>query len=458
MPLLLTLLLLLQGLPGQAAKTGSIAGTLKDSSGQPIAGVRVVAVPRPESFDPTNSFSEMSSLVETDKTGHFILENVPAGKYYVAAGRIDFQTYYPGTQAMAEATMISVEAGGTVSKIDFTLRDSSAGRAQSSIDGFGLASRFTVPVTLTVERNGRVPVFGNGKITSVKMTPVPIQGIALPATTVSFANVAAITMPVSQSSLAIPDPTASDFKVEMEGLPDGYSVKSIKYGSTLLNAGLLSLVNAPAPAASLSRLGTSSGPIPQTLTIELSFTPHQATGARVSGKLAGADPRGIYLSGKSGTMYMDGTYEFSDVAPGRYIVVAPQRRSGEPTLGTVIDVGKRDVISDLQETEVPPLDVRSASRPLPGPEITQTGSSSVPLANLKGRVVDSETGEAVNLGKVFLVGDAWSEFNLGPDGTFEFSKLLPGRYDLEVQGVGYPTFRRSITVADQNVSVELKTN
>src|SRR5262252_8678929 len=105
MPLLLTLLLLIQGLPGQAAKTGSIAGTLKDSTGQPVAGVRVVAVPRPESFDLTISFSEMSSLVETDKTGHFILENVPAGKYYVAAGRIDFQTYYPGTQAMAEATM-----------------------------------------------------------------------------------------------------------------------------------------------------------------------------------------------------------------------------------------------------------------------------------------------------------------------------------------------------------------
>jgi hypothetical protein len=457
MPLLLTLLLLLQGLPGQTAKTGSIAGTLKDSAGQPVAGVRVVAVPRPESFDPTNSFSEMSSLVETDKTGHFILENVPAGKYYVAAGRIDFQTYYPGTQAMAEAKMISVEAGGSVSKIDFTLRDSSAGRAQS-IDGFGLASRFTVPVTLTVERNGNVPVFGNGKFTSVKLTPVPIQGVAQPAASVSFANVAAITMPVSQSSLAIPDPTASDYKVEMEGLPEGYSVKSIKYGSTLLNAGLLSLVNAPAPAASFSRLGTSSGPIPQTLTIELTITPRQATGARVSGKLPAADPRGIYLSGKSGTMYMDGTYEFSDVAPGRYIVVAPPRRSGESTLGTVIDVSNRDVVSDLQETGVPPLDVRTASRPLPGPQAAQTTSSSIPLANLKGRVIDSETGGAVNLGKVFLVGDAWSEFNLGPDGTFEFSKLLPGRYDLEVQGVGYTTFRRSITVENQDIAVELKTN
>jgi hypothetical protein len=441
------LLLLFQGVPGQAAKTGSITGTLKDSSGLPVAGVRVVAVPRPESFDPSNTFAEMSSLIETDKTGHFTLENIPPGKYYVAAGRIDFQTYFPGTQAMAEAAIISVEAGGSVSKIDFTLRDSSAGRAQSLLDG--LASRFTVPVTVTVERNARVPVFGNGKFTSVKLTPVPTQA--------SIGTAVSVVMPVSQSSVGIADPTASDFKIEVDGLPDGYSVKSIKYGSTLLNGGLLSLANVPAPTSSLSILGRTPGPIPQTLTIELAVAPHPASGVRVSGKLPGADPRGIYLSGRSGTVYMDGSYEFADVPPGRYIVVVPPRHTGEPTLGTVIEVGNRDVISELRETEVPPLDVRTASQPLPGPKAS-TALNPTPLANLKGRVVDSESGEVVSLGKVFLVGDAWSEFNLGPEGTFEFSRLLPGHYDLEVQGVGYTTFRRSIAIADQDIAIELKTN
>ena len=422
---ILTLLLLIQSLPGQAAKTGTITGTLKNSAGQPVAGVRVVAVPRPESFDPSNTFAEMSSLIETDNAGRFALENIPPGKYYVAAGRIDFQTYYPGTQAMAEATMISVEAGGSVSKIDFILRDSSAGRAQSSLDG--LASRFSIPVTISVERNGKVPVFGNGKFTSVKLTAIS------PGTS------EAITMPVSQASLAIPNP-AGDFKVEMEGLPEGYSVKSMRYGSNVVNSGVLS----------------NPGPIPLTLTIDLALTSHSGSGARVSGKLPGADPRGIYLSGRSGTVYMDGSYEFADVSPGRYVIVAPPRRSGESTLGTVIDVGNRDVISELRETEVPPLDARTSS-PLPVPDAAK-GLSPVPLANLKGRVIDSESGEVVNLGKVFLVGDSWSEFNLGSEGTFEFSRLLPGRYDLEVQGVGYTTFRRSIVVGNQDVALELKTN
>jgi carboxypeptidase family protein len=447
MALLLTIWLLLQGLPGQAAKTGTITGTLKDSGGLPVAGVRVTAVPRPESFDPTNSFSEMSSLIETDNAGHFTLENVPAGKYYVAAGRIDFQTYYPGTQAMAEATMISVEAGGTVSKIDFILRDSSAGRAQSAADGF--AARFIIPVTVNVERNGKIPVFGNGKFTSVKLTPVPSAAQA------SFGTPVPVMMPLTQSSLAIPNP-GSDFKVEMEGLPEGYSVKSMKYGSTLLNDGLLSLANTPAPASALSRLG-ASGPIPQTLTIDLAFTPHPATGARVTGKLPGADLRGIYLSGKSATVYIDGSYEFADVPPGRYIVVAPPRRTAEPTLGSVIAVDSRDVTAELRETEVPPLNARTSSLPLPSPQMP-AGLGPVSLASLKGRVIDSETGEVVILGKVFLVGDAWSEFNLGPEGTFEFSKLLPGRYDVEVQGVGYTTFRRSFEVGDQDLAVELKTN
>ncbi|HET9132598.1 MAG TPA: carboxypeptidase regulatory-like domain-containing protein [Terriglobia bacterium] len=449
MALLLTILLLLQGLPSQTAKTGTITGTLKDSSGLPVAGVRVVAVPRPDSFDPNNTFAEMSSLIETDNAGHFTLENVPPGKYYVAAGRIDFQTYYPGTQAMAEATMISVEAGGSVSKIDFTLRDSSAGRAQSASDG--LAARFTIPVTITVERNVRIPVFGNGRFTSVKLTPVLSASQASSGTTTG----AAIMMPLTQSSLAIPNP-GSDFEVEMEGLPDGYSVKSIKYGSTLLNGGLLSLATAPAPTSALSRLGVS-GAIPQTLTIDLTFAPLKAAGARVSGKLPATDLRGIYLSGRSGTVYIDGSYEFADVPPGRYVLVAPPRRTAEPTLGTVIDVGNRDVISELRETEVPPLNARVLSGPIPSPQPTAE-SGPVPLAKMKGRVIDSENGEVVNLGKVFLVGDAWSEFNLGPEGTFEFSRLLPGRYDVEVQGVGYVTFRRSFDVGDQDLIVELKTN
>jgi hypothetical protein len=79
----------------------------------------------------------------------------------------------------------------------------------------------------------------------------------------------------------------------------------------------------------------------------------------------------------------------------------------------------------------------------------------VPLASLHGRILDVETGKPVT-GTLYLVGDSWASFELGGDGKFEFEKLLPGNYELEVQGIGYPTFRRPVVIEDQDVDLDLK--
>ena len=80
----------------------------------------------------------------------------------------------------------------------------------------------------------------------------------------------------------------------------------------------------------------------------------------------------------------------------------------------------------------------------------------LPLSTLRGRVLDAETGTPLTSGTVFVVGDSFAGYELGAEGKFEFQRLLPGNYELEIQGVGYPTFRRSVIIEDQDVDLELK--
>ncbi|HET9216546.1 MAG TPA: carboxypeptidase regulatory-like domain-containing protein, partial [Terriglobia bacterium] len=88
----------------------------------------------------------------------------------------------------------------------------------------------------------------------------------------------------------------------------------------------------------------------------------------------------------------------------------------------------------------------------------KSNSCALPLRSRRGLILDVDTGAPVNGGTVFLVGESWAKFDLGTDGKFEFVNLLPGRYELEVQGLGYPTFRRPLVIDEEDVNLELKTN
>src|SRR4029077_15114508 len=102
------------------------------------------------------------------------------------------------------------------------------------------------------------------------------------------------------------------------------------------------------------------------LNIMLATVPLAAVpGVRVAGRLKDSDPRGIYLSGTSGTIYSDGTYEFRGVPPGRHSIAA-FGASGVLSLGASIVVGDRDLEGVLLEAS--PVLPRDVSIPkLPGP-------------------------------------------------------------------------------------------
>jgi len=438
-----------QGIPVQPTQGGTIKGILKDSGGRPAAGIRVGAVPRPDSLEElTGNTAAMSSLGETDEQGRYTLENVPPGRYFVAAGVLNFPTYYPGTQAMAEGKVVAVTAGETVPGIDFSLKDSSGGRIIGT-NGGQVSSAFAIPLDIRAENGAKVPIFGAGKTTGIRVVPV------------SGGN--AVTAAITDGALPL-QPTSADYRISMEGLPDGYTVKSMRYGSTEVKDGILKLVVTPTAQPTLSgtsvlnlfaQLGLTQAPLSQTLSIVLSRAAMpKASGVRVTGQFP-LTIRGAFLSGASATIYVDRSFEFSGVQPGRHALSAFANTTA--VYGASLIVGDKD-ISGIEldqirdQVSVLPLNARVPTPPSPA---GNRAPGRVPLATVRGKIVDSETGELLTLGDVYLVGDYWTGRTLA-EGKFEFRSVLPGKYQIEIQAVGYPTFRQEFSIEEQDLDLEVK--
>src|SRR6185295_7766972 len=120
MNLLLAIFLLGQG-TSPPSQTGVVEGRVLGLNGSPAAGVRVMAQALPETGAFSSEPSVMASIVQTDTAGHFRLERIPPGRYYITAGLVEFPTYYPGVKAIADAKVVVVAGGAYLSGIDFSL-------------------------------------------------------------------------------------------------------------------------------------------------------------------------------------------------------------------------------------------------------------------------------------------------------------------------------------------------
>src|SRR5688572_24381305 len=225
--LLVCLILLIQGIPVQ--RGGTVTGVLRDSQGNHVPGVRMGAVARPDAIEQAPSGGAMAGLAETDQQGRFTLENIPPGTYYIAAGRLDLQTYYPGTQNMADATAVTIVAGAAVSNVNFILNSTSLGRSNSGLQTTQTLSA-TVPVRVAMEGGGKLPVSADGKLVLVRLQP-------------NAGNSQAI--PIDGSAFTVGP--AGDFRVSVENLPQNYAVKSILYGATDVTQGWFRLTAANFP-------------------------------------------------------------------------------------------------------------------------------------------------------------------------------------------------------------------
>src|SRR5215831_14886981 len=90
----------------QLPQGGSISGTVRFSRGAPVAGVRVTAMMVPRAGRGGGQ-SVLVSLTETDKDGHYRLDDIPDGQYFIAAGPVDEPVFYPGTASRDDARVVA---------------------------------------------------------------------------------------------------------------------------------------------------------------------------------------------------------------------------------------------------------------------------------------------------------------------------------------------------------------
>lgn len=462
--LLISALLFAQ-IPLRPAEGGTVTGVLKDSAGKPIAGVRVAAVTLPDAIKEGNAAAAtatpaaMSSIAETDAQGRYTLESIPQGRYYIAAGRVDQPTYYPGTRDMPGATIVSVMPGTTVPGIDFILNAASAGRASEF--GIGIITirsvlpTLTVPLEVRAQNGGRVPVFTAGKFPELRLTGSPAS------TSVSLVS----------ASVDVYGPT-SDYQVTVENLPDAYSIQSITYGNKDITKGSLKFstvdfangnlnmtalvtgmsTQQPVSAADLVHWPVAPGKLIITLR-DAAPAVRSDSGVRVRGRIPAGERRSIYLSGTPGTIYSDGTFEFNGVRPGLHMIASLD--NADP-LGAMVAVGKEDVAEvELKPTRIFPANMRIEREP--GPLGSIAPGTAIPPATVRGRLTEEITQTPIPEGLVRVLGYSnTAENTIIHDGRFEMS-LLPGTYVLKFEIFGHSNLTRTLTVGTENIILDLTT-
>lgn len=141
--LILGLGLLLQGPPAARpaatqARPGTLTGQLKKADGSPAEDIRVIAqLAPPPNIRPDEGTQYYiapppTRTTFTDEQGHYRLENVPPGRYYIVAGLLGQATYYPGAAEDNRATIVTVTPDSN-QNFDFALVTPLGGRVRGRV-------------------------------------------------------------------------------------------------------------------------------------------------------------------------------------------------------------------------------------------------------------------------------------------------------------------------------------
>jgi hypothetical protein len=103
--------------------SGVLSGQILTSNGDPVVGVRVMAL----DANSLTASPVFSGITETDSSGHYRLNNVLPGRYYIQAGLINSPIYYPGVGDVVNAKAIAVTNASVNERLDFVLEKNSLG-------------------------------------------------------------------------------------------------------------------------------------------------------------------------------------------------------------------------------------------------------------------------------------------------------------------------------------------
>ena len=225
-------------IPAQSSKpvaavirTGAMSGQIRTSSGEVLRKVRVALVAVPTSGKPSPEIA-----VESSADGKYRLENIPAGRYYVLASSIDSPTYYPGTQDVSGAKVVTVQAGTVLEGIDFTrvARASKPTPAAASVPPAGVSGGnlqsaselVAVDITIRHETGERLPFKPDASIVFTAT-----KGDLQIAASHFVGNLFRVSLPADSS-----------YAVAVSGTAAGYTIQSIvdDNKTDLLHGGLFS--------------------------------------------------------------------------------------------------------------------------------------------------------------------------------------------------------------------------
>ena len=445
---------------------GALQGVVRDDFGAPAARVVVLASSDGNSYRAT-----------TDNDGRYRFQGVAPGRYQISAGRPGFSTFYPGTLDAERSAGVTVAPGAPIADISFALSPISKQFAEARLGAFSSGTTIgtlTLWVSVQIEGGGRLPVFVDGRFPTLRLTNIDTNvRYEMP-----FSNVF-IRVPVNMEYGARPD----DYKVSLENLPAGYAVKNIMFradepGFRLIDVSMQSL-RISSRAIYASYAGTSdrwgAPDIPIAITLTRTTAPAPAAGLRVTGNTGGvfAMPQilrlgeneptrpapadsdiGIFISGKPGTLYSDGTFEFDGVDPGLHSVVLISRSQIAAAQVLVRDRNV-DGIS-LQPVSMLPKDF-SAPQRLPA---TINAAPVLPRSSVTLRVLDESTQQPIKSGYVTLsaVGAPSRNYVGSSLPTAQVSNLLPGQYLVMAEAPGYNTKSQPVTVASDDTKIDIAIN
>ena len=365
----LAFILLFQGAP--AARPGVVTGQIRTIEGAPAFAVRVAAYPVPTGTAiPTDGqeyfqFQPATSTALTDNQGRYRLANIPPGRYYILAGAVGEATYYPAGMTNDRATAITMDAGGTVPNIDIKLLKPFGGKvsgrvtankadapAKATLSGGKLEELLEVPVASDgAFEFGHVPP-GSYLLTLVPQPPgftamavtvgnVDVTGLQLvaPQTRLVTGRIVVQNGPLPRAMLAFssgleshvqatinPDLTfrvrlqPSRHQVELEGVPVGYSIASVKVGPQDASKGVVIgntdvsdvIINVTAPVRLPRVHGTIAG---------LPNSRLASSKVEISGPIVGSLETAVQ---------QNGSFEFGAVIPGLYRLRLPQVSEFKP--------------------------------------------------------------------------------------------------------------------------------
>jgi carboxypeptidase family protein len=136
-------------------RIGAVTGRILSTEGEPAAGIPVNAITAEQSSQSADGDRGVSYSAKTSSSGHYRLDGIPEGRYYVTAGLIGFPTYYPGVSQIMSAAVVSVRVGETAPNTDFALA--------IPLEGLRVSGRVIRPTSQEAPPSEQVVLAGPGE-------------------------------------------------------------------------------------------------------------------------------------------------------------------------------------------------------------------------------------------------------------------------------------------------------